>query len=100
MPAPPLDDAEVRRIASLAHLALTEEEIALFSRQLGEILDYVRQVQAASTVGVIAMSHVGADDIHERADEPRPSLEKAAALGNAPDAATEAGFFKVPRVIG
>jgi aspartyl-tRNA(Asn)/glutamyl-tRNA(Gln) amidotransferase subunit C len=100
MSATPLDDAEVRRIAALAHLALTDEEIALFARQLGEILGYVRQVQAVSTTGVTAMSHVGAADAHERPDEPRPSLEKAAAFGNAPDAALEAGFFKVPRVIG
>lgn len=100
MSATPLDDAEVRRIASLAHLALTDAEVALFARQLGEILDYVRQVQAAPTEGVTAMSHVTADDIHDRSDEPHTSLERAAALGNAPDAAVEAGFFKVPRVIG
>lgn len=100
MSVTPLDDAEVRRIASLAHLALTDDEVGLFARQLGEILAYVRQVQAVPTSGIAAMSHVAADGARERADEPRPGLERAAALGNAPDAATEAGFFKVPRVIG
>lgn len=100
MSVTPLDDAEVRRIAALAHLALTDDEVGLFARQLGEILEYMRQVQAVPTEGVTAMSHVGVGDAHERADEPRGSLEKAAALGNAPDAAAEAGFFKVPRVIG
>jgi aspartyl-tRNA(Asn)/glutamyl-tRNA(Gln) amidotransferase subunit C len=96
----PLDDAEVRRIAALAHLALTDEEVQLFSRQLGEILEYVRQVQAVPTEGVAPMSHVGREGDGERADEPQPSLDRRAALGNAPDAAREAGYFKVPRVIG
>lgn len=95
----PLDETEVRRIAALAHLALTDDEVQLFSRQLGDILGYVRQVQAEPTEGVTPMSHVGrATD--ERADVVAPTLEKRDALANAPDAAPEAGYFKVPRVIG
>lgn len=100
MDVTPLDDKEVRRIAALAHLALTDDEVQLFGRQLGEILQYVRQVQAEPTDGVTPMSHVGRDQSGERADDIQPSLDKAAALGNAPDAAREAGYFKVPRVIG
>jgi aspartyl-tRNA(Asn)/glutamyl-tRNA(Gln) amidotransferase subunit C len=100
MSVAPLDDAEVRRIAALAHLALTDDEVRLFGRQLGEILEYVRRVQAEPTEGIAPMSHVGGDDGHERADEVRWTLTKSAALGNAPDAAPEAGYFKVPRVIG
>lgn len=96
----PLDAAEIHRIAALAHLALTEEEVQLFGRQLSDILGYVRQVQAVNTDGVIPMSHVGGGDVHERPDVIRPTLDKTAALGNAPEAAPEAGFFKVPRVIG
>lgn len=96
----PLDAAEIHRIAALAHLALTDDEVQLFSRQLGNILEYVRQVQAVPTAGVTPMSHVGGGDAHERADAPAPTLDRRAALANAPDAAPEAGFFKVPRVIG
>lgn len=96
----PLDGTEIHRIAALAHLALTDDEIALFGRQLGDILDYVRQVQAVPTEGVTPMSHVGGGDAHERSDTRGDTLDKHAALGNAPDAAPEAGFFKVPRVIG
>jgi aspartyl-tRNA(Asn)/glutamyl-tRNA(Gln) amidotransferase subunit C len=99
MSVTPLDDAEVRRIAALAHLALTDDEVQLFGRQLGEILEYVRQVQAEPTDGVTPMSHVGGATA-ERADTTRPTLEKRDALANAPDAAPEAGYFKVPRVIG
>jgi aspartyl-tRNA(Asn)/glutamyl-tRNA(Gln) amidotransferase subunit C len=100
MSVTPLDETEVRRIATLAHLALTDDEVQLFGRQLGEILDYVRQVQAEPTEGVAAMSHVVGGDAHERADEIGTTLETRTALANAPDAAPEAGFFKVPRVIG
>ena len=96
----PLDAAEIHRIAALAHLALTDDEVQLFGRQLNDILEYVRQIQAAPTDGVTPMSHVGGEDAHERADLAQPTLEKRAALGNEPDSAPEAGFFKVPRVIG
>lgn len=100
MDVTPLDDQEVRRIAALAHLALTDDEVQLFSRQLGEILHYVQQVQAEPTDGVAPMSHVSRGAVSERLDEVQPSLDKGDALGNAPDAARESGYFKVPRVIG
>lgn len=96
----PLDAAEIHRIAALAHLALTDDEVQLFGRQLSDILEYVRQIQAVPTDGVTPMSHVGGGDTNERPDTAQPTLNKRAALGNAPDAAPEAGFFKVPRVIG
>ena len=95
-----LGDDEVRRIAALAHLALTPDEVALFSRQLADILDYVRQVQAQDTTGVAPMSHAIGRDGGERADEPGAELPRRSALANAPEAATEAGLFKVPRVVG
>ncbi len=96
----PLDAAEIHRLAALAHLALTDDEVHLFSRQLGDILEVRAAGPGRSTTGVTPMSHVGGGDAHERADAPAPTLGRRAALGNAPDAAPEAGFFKVPRVIG
>ena len=96
--------ADVERIAALAHLELTEEEKHLFTRQLAEILDYAQQVQAIDTSGVPATAHVHAGQRVEREDEPRPSLPVVDALANAPDPAPDsaqnAGFFRVPRVIG
>jgi aspartyl-tRNA(Asn)/glutamyl-tRNA(Gln) amidotransferase subunit C len=86
-------------IAALAHLELTGEEKQLFARQLAGVLDYARQLQALDTTGVEATSHVTVQQA-ERADEPRPSLSVEEALANAPDAAHEAGLFRVPRVIG
>jgi aspartyl-tRNA(Asn)/glutamyl-tRNA(Gln) amidotransferase subunit C len=97
----PLSLADVERIAALAHLELTDEEKQLFTRQLADILAYAEQVQQLDTAGVPATAHVDAAAAGvERADEPRPSLPQADALANAPEAARDAGLFKVPRVIG
>jgi aspartyl-tRNA(Asn)/glutamyl-tRNA(Gln) amidotransferase subunit C len=91
---------EVERIAKLAHLALTGEEIAMFTRQLGDILRYARQIQAIDTSGVPPTSHVLAGAPIERDDEILPGLDRDIVLSQAPDGAPEAGFFRVPRVIG
>ena len=94
-----LSREDVRRIAELARLDLTAEEVELFTRQLAGILDYVEQIRALDTTGVVPTSHVMNRPV-ERDDVPVAPLERAAALGNAPDAASEAGLFKVPRVMG
>lgn len=98
--APTLTIADVERIAALAQLELSDEEKTLFTRQLADILAYAEQVQALDTSGVPATAHVHAGHRAERDDEPRPSLPVSEAVANAPDAATEAGLFRVPRVIG
>jgi aspartyl-tRNA(Asn)/glutamyl-tRNA(Gln) amidotransferase subunit C len=90
--------ADVERIAALAHLELTDDEKQLFTRQLADILGYAEQLLAIDTTGVPATAHVGTAQ-RERDDEPRPSLAIEDAVANAPDAATEAGLFRVPRVI-
>ncbi len=95
----PLTIADVERIAALAHLELTPEEKSLFARQLADILAYAQQLQAIDTSGVPATSHVNAHAA-ERDDAPRPSFTPAEAIANAPDAAEDAGMFRVPRVIG
>jgi aspartyl-tRNA(Asn)/glutamyl-tRNA(Gln) amidotransferase subunit C len=98
MPAS-LSRADVLRIAELARLELTEDEVELFTRQLASILDYVEQIRELDTKGVAPTSHVIGRSI-DRADVAAPTLPRDEALANAPDAATEAGLFKVPRVIG
>ena len=92
--------ADVERIAALAHLELTAEEKQLFTRQLADILEYARQVQAIDTSGVAPTAYVRVDEGTEREDELLPCLSRDEALANAPDAAPEVGLFRVPRVIG
>jgi aspartyl-tRNA(Asn)/glutamyl-tRNA(Gln) amidotransferase subunit C len=94
-----LSREDVLRIAELARLELTPDEVTLFTRQLADILGYVEQIRALDTTGVEATSHA-INRPHDRADVPAPSLDRQEALANAPDAALESGLFKVPRVIG
>jgi aspartyl-tRNA(Asn)/glutamyl-tRNA(Gln) amidotransferase subunit C len=90
---------DVQRIAELARLALTDAELDLFTRQLGDILTYVEQIRALDTSGVAPTSQVLNRPV-DRADDVQPTLSRSELLRNAPDAAHEAGLFKVPRVIG
>jgi len=89
----------VQRIADLARLELTVEELELFTRQLGDILTYVEQIRALDTTGVAPTSQVLNRPV-DRDDLPADTLSREDLLLNAPDAALEAGLFKVPRVIG
>ncbi len=93
-----LTRAEVARIAELARLELTPDELDLFTRQLGDILGYVEQIRDLDTSGVAPTSHVLTRPV-ERPDALRPSLPRPQALANAPDAALESGLFKVPKVL-
>ncbi len=86
---------DVRRLASLARLQLSPDEVTSFARQLGEILEFARQVQSADASAAEAPlppSPAMRDDVVE------PSLPRDIVLAGAPDADREAGLFKVPRV--
>ncbi|MBZ5557828.1 MAG: Asp-tRNA(Asn)/Glu-tRNA(Gln) amidotransferase subunit GatC [Acidobacteriia bacterium] len=91
---------QIAAIAELARLELDPAEVELFARQLGEILAYAEHVQRADTTGVPPTASVVTRHATDRADEVRPSLDRGVALESAPDPALDAGFFKVPRVIG
>ena len=94
-----LNQQDVQRIADLARLELTADELELFTRQLGDILTYVEQIRALDTTGVAPTSQVLNRPV-DRDDVPADTLSREDLLRNAPDAALEAGLFKVPRVIG
>ncbi|MCU1384352.1 MAG: gatC [Acidobacteria bacterium] len=91
---------QIAAIAALAHLELDPSELDLFARQLGDILAYAEVVQQIDTTGVPPTASVVVQHAVDRADEVRPSLDRDEVLAGAPDAARDAGFFKVPRVIG
>jgi aspartyl-tRNA(Asn)/glutamyl-tRNA(Gln) amidotransferase subunit C len=94
-----LSREDVKRIAELARLELTNDELDLYTRQLGDILTYVEQIRSLDTAGVAPTSQVLNRPV-DRDDTPDATLSRSELLGNAPDAALEAGLFKVPRVIG
>jgi len=97
-----LTRADVQRIATLARLELTPEEIALFADQLTAILAYADQVQQVDTSDPalrVTASPGGALQA-TREDEAAPCLPRDVVLEQAPDADLSAGVFKVPRVLG
>jgi len=95
MPTAP--DLNIDHVAMLARLALTPEEKAEFTRQLGDVLVYVEQLKQVDVAGVEPTAHafpvanVWADDV------PRPGLPVEAALQNAP--AQRDNMVVVPVVI-
>lgn len=95
-----LDPAAIARLAELARLSLPEDERTRLASQLSNILAYVDQVQAVDVTGVPETSHPLSQPTAWREDEPRPSLDRARVLAQAPGAASEAGLFRVPKVIG
>jgi aspartyl-tRNA(Asn)/glutamyl-tRNA(Gln) amidotransferase subunit C len=92
--------AQVEAVAALANLELSDSEIELFAKQLGDILDYANQVQKIDTTGVPPTASVVTRHSADRADVVVASLDRMEALSNAPDASQQSGLFKVPRVIG
>jgi aspartyl-tRNA(Asn)/glutamyl-tRNA(Gln) amidotransferase subunit C len=91
---------DVARIAELARLALTADELQTFTKQLAGILDYAEQLRDVDTTGVTPTSHPLSLTAALREDETRASLPRPEALTAAPEADPAAGLFKVPRVIG
>jgi aspartyl-tRNA(Asn)/glutamyl-tRNA(Gln) amidotransferase subunit C len=95
-----LSEKEVRYVADLANLRLSEEEVHRMSHDLGEILTHIEQLNELDTKDVEPMAQVlfDADETATlREDVPHHSLSNEDALRNA--AASGGGYFKVPRVI-
>lgn len=90
--------ADVQHVATLARVALTDDEIDHLTGELGAILDHAAQVSALDTDGVPPTAHPLPLDNVVRADTVRPSLDRDEVLGEAP--AAEAGRFRVPRILG
>ncbi len=93
-----LDEDQVRRIAHLARLNLADDEVQQFGSQLSDILDYMQTLNELDTEGVEPTAHPLPVHNVFREDEPTPSLGTERVLENAP--ATDAPFFKVPKVLG
>lgn len=92
-----LSTDDVSRIAHLARIALSAEEIERTREQLNGILAFVDQLQAADTAGIVPMAH--AVDVVQRLREDRitETDRRDEFLALAPEA--EAGLYLVPKVI-
>lgn len=92
-----LSPDEVRHVARLARLALSDDEVAALAPQLSEILGYAEQVSEVAAEHVEPTTHPFAPTDVLRADEPRPSLPRDAVLAGAPE--VEQDRFAVPRIV-
>ena len=87
---------DVEHVAKLARLELTEEEKTLYTKQLGDVLKYVDQMNEVDTSNVKPMTQV-IDFVNvTREDVPCQEISKEALMSNAPD--EENGYFKVPKI--
>jgi len=92
---------DVRKVATLAHLEITDEEVALYTPQMAEIVKYVEQLNELDIEDVEPMlgglTDEGAATQTVREDVVRGSLGQEKALEQAP--AAVAGHFQVPKVL-
>jgi aspartyl-tRNA(Asn)/glutamyl-tRNA(Gln) amidotransferase subunit C len=93
----PLTPEEVRHIAQLARVGLSEDDVARFQDQLSQILDYFERLQEVDTENVPPTAHTLAMNNVMREDEPRPSFDKDDILANAPQ--REGDLFRVRAVL-
>jgi aspartyl-tRNA(Asn)/glutamyl-tRNA(Gln) amidotransferase subunit C len=95
MPEITLD--EVKHVARLAHLALSEEELASTGVELNRILEHFRALAEIDTTGVPITSHAIPMVNIYREDVVQRSLPMEQVVANAPDGVDE--FFRVPRIV-
>jgi aspartyl-tRNA(Asn)/glutamyl-tRNA(Gln) amidotransferase subunit C len=88
---------EVRHVARLARLALTDAEVEALAPQLSQILAYAEQVGEVAAQDVEPTTHPFALRDVSRPDEPQPSLPREDVLAAAPHA--EQDRFGVPRIV-
>ena len=88
---------QVEHVAKLARLEVSEDEKAMFARQLSAILTYMDQLKEVDTEGVEPTATVLPTENVWREDAVKPSLTQEQALANAPDQTD--GFFRVPKII-
>ena len=89
---------DVRHVARLARLDVTEEEVEQFTAQLAAVLNHAADVAALDTEGVPPTSHPVPLENVLRHDAVRQSLDRDEVLAQAP--AAESGRFRVPRILG
>ena len=92
-----IDDAQVKKVAKLARLELSNAEVEEFAGQLSAILDYVERMNKLNTEGVEPLAHCLPISNVFREDIVKESLGTETTLANAPQ--RDGAFFKVPKIL-
>lgn len=91
------DKIDIRYVAKLARIALTDAEVDQFGRQLTDLLQHVDALAELDTSSIPATAQVVESRNVEREDVAGPTLDRATVLAQAPQA--QGNFFRVPRII-
>ena len=92
-----IDEAQVKKVAKLSRLELTEAEVEEFTEQLSAILDYVEKMNQLDTGNIEPLAHCLPINNVFREDCAKESLGTEKVLANAPD--RDESFFKVPKIL-
>jgi aspartyl-tRNA(Asn)/glutamyl-tRNA(Gln) amidotransferase subunit C len=90
------DQNELLKIAHLARLSLTADEVKRFQNELGPIVDFVAQLSEVDVTGVLPMSHAGDRSLHLCEDVSHPVLGLKCISSSA---GYEDGLVRVPKII-
>ena len=93
-----ISTSDVQKVAKLARLRLTADELERFTGQLADVLEHAADLQTLDLTDVEPMAHPVPLTNVLRADEPGPALGRDEVLAAAPSA--EDGLFRVPPVLG
>ena len=92
-----ISSKEVKKIAKLAKLKLTDDEITLYSSQMSQIINYISQLNEVDTSNIDPLSNMIDNNNVIREDKIKESLDKSISLKNAPQSDGE--FILVPKII-
>jgi len=92
-----MDKATVRKVASLARLAVTEQDLDKYATQLNGILKWVEQLASVNTDNIEPLANVVNIELELREDVVNDGGKQADILANAPESLE--GFFVVPKVV-
>ncbi|MFA5865261.1 MAG: Asp-tRNA(Asn)/Glu-tRNA(Gln) amidotransferase subunit GatC [Phycisphaerae bacterium] len=92
-----ITEQEVRHVAKLSRLKLTDEQVRQFTRQMSDILAYVKKLNELDTANVKPTAHAAPLRNVFREDKAAAGMGVEKVLQNAPD--RDGPFFKVPRVL-
>lgn len=93
-----ITESDVRHVALLARLALTDEQVKTLASELSSVLGHIDELQRLDLAGVQPTAHPLAMTNRTRPDEVVPGLSREAALHNAPD--SDGAHFLIPAIAG
>ena len=93
----PSDNIDIRYVAKLARIALTDEEVQRFGAELADLLTHVNAIKELDTERIAATAQVVSSRNVDRPDERAAGLPQSVVLASAPQA--DGPYFRVPRII-